>query len=441
MVENQEKIRLQARTARENCLNTSKGEDYIEKQVALAREQYEKLLKLCPNDMEAKVYCAYYEAYESINIKAQHEPAAKKMMAALDVFAEDLKNTSLTLQEKETIIADITTRVMVLAKSFNYQGVNLELVLLHMSILLGGDALSKNLADLEAEFAIDIALTVRMAGLLLEHPDDLQSTHIRASVVVSCQSALELLVESPSFPLADNYDSSHKKLNLLLDAMNAVDPTGFHYIPLPNFKWCDYERIASFHQTLRDNFDGSKIAQEIKAHNAKVSQKERATLQAANRAKTAQYWKEHPNRMQELEDETERIRQSINANEAKITELNKQRHVSEAECEREPIPAIAEKKMLQQKLKELENQKSALGLLQITKKIKIKSEIKATKEAYEKSQKDELEQKEAKRKKKASIAKDYQLKIDQIRKANDRLRDKARELGKKMINPLGLDPL
>lgn len=223
--------------------------------------------------------------------------------------------------------------------------------------------------------------------------------------------------------------------------MSAVDPTGFHYIPLPNFEWCDYERIASFHKTLKDNFDCSKIAQEIKAHNAQVSQKEQAALRAVNQAKTAQYWKEHPNRMQELEAEIENIRRTINANEAKISELNKQRHVSEAECEREPIPAIAEKKKLQQKIKELENLQSSLGLFQIAKKIKNKSEIKATKEAYEKSQKDELQQKEAKRKKKASITKDYQAKIDKIRNQNDRLREKSKVLGKKKINPLDLSPL
>ena len=57
-----EEVRQKARTARENCLKISKGEEYIEAQTALAKEQYGKLLELSPDDIEAKIYCAYYEA-------------------------------------------------------------------------------------------------------------------------------------------------------------------------------------------------------------------------------------------------------------------------------------------------------------------------------------------------------------------------------------------
>ena len=74
-MDNLEEIRQKARTARENCLDPSKGEEYLNKQSELAKEQYNKLLELCPDDIEAKIFCAYYEAVEATNVKDQHKPA------------------------------------------------------------------------------------------------------------------------------------------------------------------------------------------------------------------------------------------------------------------------------------------------------------------------------------------------------------------------------
>lgn len=436
-----EEIRRKARTARENGLNTSKGEEYLEKQIELAKEQYGKLLKICPDDIEAKIYCAYYEANEAVNIQAQHEPAAKKMMEALDVFAEDLKTSSLSLEEKEALIGDITTRVMVLAKDYNYQGVMLSLLMLGIGGKISEKFITDGLADIEAEFANSTALTTRMAGLLLGYPEGFKSTTIRASVVVACQAGLELLVESPGFALADCFDSSNQKLTVLLDAMQVIDPAGYHYIPSPKYSWCDYEAFTDLRKTLKKNFDHSQIGQKVKQHNAKVRDLERAVLRKINREKTDKYWQEYPNRPKEINDEIENVRQTIKQNDDKIKELNQQCKAAEAECDREPIPASAEKKKLQQQIKTLEEQRTTLGFFQFSEKSQVKKELKMAQAAYEQAQRDEPVQKQQKKEKKSRVVKEYQQKIEQVKKDNERLGKRLNSLRKELDNPLGLDPL
>ena len=435
-----EELRQKARTARDNCLDTSKSEEYLEKQIELAKEHYSKLLETCANDMEAKIYCAYYEANEAVNIKAQHEPAAKKMMEALDVFAEDLKTSNLSLEEKEALIADITTRVMVLAKDYNYQGVVLGIFFLYGHRIIDGN-ITEELEDIEAEFTNSTALTTRMAGLLLGYPAGFQSTTIRASIVVACQSGLELLVESPGFALSDCFERSNQKLNVLLDAMKAIDPTGYHYIPLPKYDWCDYEIVADIRKALRKNFDQSQICRQIKQYNAQVRDLERAALRKINREKTDKYWQEHPNRPNELKEEIENVRQTIKQNDGQIKELNQQCKAAEAECDREPIPASAEKKKLQQQIKTLEEQRATLGFFQFSEKKQVKKELKQAQAAYEQALKDEPIQKEQKKEKKSRVVKEYQQKIEQVKKDNERLGKRLNSLRKELDNPLGLDPL
>ena len=424
-----EELRQKARTARNNCLDTSKSEEYLEKQLELAKEHYSKLLEACPNDMEAKIYCAYYEANEAVNIKAQHEPAAKKMMAALDVFAEDLKTSSLSLEEKEALIGDITTRVMVLAQDYNYQGVAFSLVFMGIGGKISGEFFSNGLVEIEAEFANSTALTTRMACLLLGYPEGFKSTTIRASVVVACQSGLELLVASPGFALAECFDSSNQKLNALLDAMHAVDPTGYHYIPSPKYKWCDYEAFTDLRKTLKKNFDLSQIGQKVKQHNAQVRDLERAALRKINREKTDKYWQEYPNRPKEIKDEIENVRQAIRQNDGKIKDLNQQCKAAESECDREPIPATAEKKKLQQQIKTLEEQRATLGFFQFSEKSQVKKELKMAQAAYEQAQKDEPVQKQQKKEKKSRVVKEYQQKIEQVKKDNERLGKRKHDHG------------
>lgn len=438
-MDNLEEIRQKARTARENCLDPSKGEEYLNKQTELAKEQYNKLLELCPDDIEAKIFCAYYEAVEATNVKDQHKPAAEKMMKALDVFAEDLNVSSLPLEEREDLIRDITIRVIALAKNYNYQGVGCCLVILCLRRSTGGD-ITEDLVRIEQEFMNNIALTIHMASQLSDYSAGF-STPVRASIIIACQSCLELLVESPGFALPECFESSNQRLNLLLNTMKSIEPNGYHYIPLPNYDWCKYEVLADLRKYLKKNFDRSQIGQIIKQHNTEVRDLEQAALRKINKEKTDKYWMEHPDRPDELNAEIENIRQTIKQNESKINELNQQCKAAEAECDREPIPATAEKKKIQQQIGTLEGQQSALGFFQFSEKKQVKSDLKIAHAAYEQAQKDERIQKEQKREKKNSVVKEYQKKVDQIKKDNERLNKKLKSLQKELINPLGLDPL
>lgn len=436
-----EEVRRKARTARENCLKTSKGEEYIKAQTALAKKQCGKLLELCPNDMEAKLYCVYYEANDAVSVKGQHEPATKKMLEALDVFAEDLKTSSLPLEEIEALVGDITTRVIVLAKGYNEQGVAINLLQFYMSQFLGREQMLEDLTEIDAEFMSNTALTARMGSLLMEYPAGLKSTAIRASIVVALQSSLELFVESPSFPLDDYFESKNQKLNSLLNGMEVIAPNSFHYIPLPEYKWCDYEAFTDLRKYVKELFDHSRIGKKIKQHNAKVRALERDSLRKINRERTKKYWEEHPDRPKELNDEMEKVRQTIRQNESKIEELNQQCTAAVAECDDEPIPASEEKEKLRQQLNALEAQQATLGFFQFSAKKQVKSDLLEAQAAYDQARENEFMQEKQKKEKKRRIVEGYQQKVEQIEEDNENLNKRFNSLRKELDNPLGLHPM
>lgn len=262
-----EEVRRKARTARENCLKTSKGEEYVEAQTALAKEQHGKLLELCPNDIEAKIYCAYYEANAPMIVyfTGKHELAAQKMMEALDVFVQDLKAASLSMEEEEALIEGVATRVMVLAKTYNQKGVAIQIPLLQIGLLIGDKHRGENIEIIEAEFVISTALIAHLIVRLLDCPSVLKSTTVRAAIMVACQEGLELLVESPGFAMADNGNSVEKcwgKLTVLLDAMKAINPSGYYYIPLPKYEWADGGNKGPFdiRKCTQEYFERSQMA-------------------------------------------------------------------------------------------------------------------------------------------------------------------------------------
>ncbi len=443
-----EEVRRKARTACENCLKTFKGEEYIEAQTALAKEQYGKLLELCPDDIEAKIYCAYYEANDPMIVyfTGKHERAAQEMMEALDVFVEDLKTASLSVEEEEALIEGIATRVMVLAKTYNQKGVAIQVHLLQIGLLIDNEHIGENIEIIEAEFVISTALIAHLIVRLLDCPSVLKSTAIRAAIMVACQEGLELLVESPGFAVADNGNSVEKcwgKLTVLLDAMKAINPSGYYYIPLPKYEWADGGNKGPFdiRKCTQENFERSQMAKKIKQYNAKVRVLERDALRKTNREKTKKYWEEHPDRPKELNDEMEKVRQTIRQNESKIEELNQQCTAAVAECDGEPIPASAEKEKLQQQCNALEAQQATLGFFQFSAKRQVKRDLAEVRAAYEQVQNNELIQERQKREKKSRVAEAYQEKIDQIEEENENLNERLDSLRKELDNPLGLDPM
>lgn len=437
---NPEEIRQRARTARKNFLGTSEDKEYLEEQNELAKEEYGKLLELCPNDMEAKIYCAYYEANESVDIQSQHASAVEKMMEALDVFTEDLKTSSLSLEEKEALIKDITTRVIVLAKSYNRQSVAFCLAIFTMHNTTGRGHIIDDIVEFEKAFMNSATLITHMVIRFLDCPAILESTTIRASIMVACQESLELLVEAPSFPVEDLLLINSQKLNELLDAMEAVKPNGYHYIPLPKYDWCNND-APNFHRFIKEKFDHSQIRQKVEQHNAEVHDLEQAALQKINKEKTDKYWAEHPNRPKELNDEIDNVCLTIKQNESKIKELNQQCTAAVAECDSEPIPASAEKEKLWHQISALEAQQATLGFFQFSAKKQVKSDLAEVQAAYEQAKNDALIQERQKREKKSRVAEAYQEKIDQIEEENENLNEKLNSLHKELDNPLGLDPL
>ena len=65
------------------------------------RCQYKKLLDLCPDDIEAKIYTVLLNP---MNLGFDTEGEGKRTEAALDVFVADLKESSLPFEEKEALI-------------------------------------------------------------------------------------------------------------------------------------------------------------------------------------------------------------------------------------------------------------------------------------------------------------------------------------------------
>ena len=398
-------------------------------------------MELSPDDIEAKIYCAYYEANDAVNVKARHEPATKKMLEALDVFAKDLKTSSLPMGEIEALVGDITTRIIVLAKGYNQQGVAISLMQFYMSRFLGEEHMLENLTEIDAEFMNNTALTARMGSLLMEYSAGLKSTAIRASIIVALQSSLELFVESPTFPLEDYFESKIQKLNSLLNGMEAIAPNSYHYIPLPEYKWCDYEAFTDLRKCVKEAFEHSRIGKKIKQHNAKVRVLERDALRKTNREKTKKYWEEHPDRPKELNDEMEKVRQTIRQNESKIEELNQQCTAAVAECDGEPIPASVEKEKLRQQCNALEAQRATLGFFQFSAKRQVKNDLAEVQAAYEQAQEEEFTQEKKKREKKSRMVEAYQERIDKIEEENENLNEKLDSLRKELDNPLGLNPM
>ena len=437
-----EEVRRKARTACENCLKTSKGEEYIEAQTALAKEQYGKLLELCPDDIEAKIYCAYYEANDQLNVifPARHEGAAKKMGEALDVFVQDLKTASLPVGEEEALIQDIVPRVVVLAKTYNQRGVEMLLAIFHIQAAFQDEGMVTSILNIEKEFTFNTALITYMVVRFLDCPSVLKSTAIRASIMVACQEGLELLVESPCFALAKRFESNNRTLDTLLDAMKAIDPNGYHYIPLPKHIWCDNAPI-NIPQFMEEHFEVSQIKRKVKQHNAKMRVLEREALRKTNREKTKKYWEEHPDRPKELNDEMEKVRQTIRQNESKIEELNQQCTAAVSECDGEHIPASAEKEKLRQQCSALEAQRATLGFFQFSAKRQVKRDLAEVQAAYEQAQEEEFTQEKQKREKKSRVVEAYQERIDQIEEENENLNEKLDSLRKELDNPLWLDPM
>ncbi len=437
-----EEVRRKARTARENCLKASKGEEYIEAQTALAKEQYGKLLELCPNDIEAKIYCAYYEANDQLNVffPARHEAAAKKMAEALDIFVQDLKTGSLSAREEEALIEDIAPRVAVLAKTYNQKGVELLLAVFRIQCAVQDEGMVTSILNIEKEFTFNTALITHMVVRFLDCPSVLKSTAIRASIMVACQEGLELLVESPCLALANRFERNNRTLDILLNAMKAIDPNGYHYIPLPKHNWCDDAPI-NIPQFMEENFEVSQIKQKIKQHNAKVRVRERDASRKINREKTKKYWEEHPGRPKELNDEMEKVRQTIRQNESKIEELNQQCTAAVAECDDEPIPASEEKEKLRQQLNALEAQQATLGFFQFSAKKQVKNDLLEAQAAYDQALEDEFMQEKQKKEKKRRIVEGYQQKVEQIEEDNENLNKRFNSLRKELDNPLGLNPM
>ena len=89
----------------------------------------------------------------------------------------------------------------------------------------------------------------------------------------------------------------------------------------------------------------------------------------------------------------------------------------------------------------MEEQRAALGFFQFSEKNQLKKDLKQVQAAYEQALKDEPIQKEQKKEKKSRVVKEYQQKIEQVKKDNERLGKRLNSLRKELDNPLGLDPL
>ena len=431
-----EEIRRKARTARENCCNATKSEEYLTKQKEEAFQQYKKLLDLCPDDIEAKIYTVLLNP---INIGFDTEGEAKRTEAALDVFVADLKESSLPFEEKEALITDVAMRVMVDARQKMDRMVSIIISMIFM--LPTQETLTEQVKKAHQQFATAFGLYSHFPSALLTYPEGMESTKVRAAMLMLCEASLEVVTDDPISFQDDCYALSTKGIEIILNVMKVMDPTGYHYIPLPKYECWKNGSNNSMQKEWLKLFNQSKLCTYINQHNAGIRKEEKEALRKINREKTDKYWQEYPNRPKEIKDEIENVRQAIKENDAKIKELNQQCKAAEAECDREPIPATAEKKKLQRQIKTLEEQRAALGFFQFSEKKQLKKDMKQAQAAYEQALKDEPIQKEQKKEKKSRVVKEYQMKVDQVKKEKEHLGKRLNSLRKELENPLDLDPL
>lgn len=431
-----EEIRRKARTARENSYNASQSEADLTKQKEEAFQQYKKLLDLCPDDIEAKIYTVLLNP---MNLGFDTEGEGKRTEVALDVFVADLKESSLPFEEKEALITDVAMRVMVDARQKMDRMVKLIISMIFM--LPTQETITEQVQKAHQQFATTFSLCSHFPSVLLTYPEGMESTKVRAAMLMLCEASLEVMIDDPISYQNDFYTLFTKGIETVLNVMKTMDPTGYHYIPLPKYEYWKNKSNNSMQKECLKLFNQSNLCTYINQHNARISKEEKKALLIINREKTDKYWREHPNRLNEIKEEIENVHQDIKQNDAKIKELNQQCKAAEAECDREPIPSSAEKKKLQQQIKTLEEQRAALGFFQFSEKNQLKKDLKQAQAAYEQALKDEPIQKEQKKEKKSRVVKEYQQKIEQVKKDNERLGKRLNSLRKELDNPLGLDPL
>lgn len=431
-----EEIRLKARTARENSCNTSLREDDLTKQKKEAFQHYEKMLELCPDDLEAKIYTALLNP---LNFGFDTEGEAKRTEAALDVFVADLKESSLPLEEKEALITDVAMRVMVDARQKMDRMV--KLVIGGIFLCPTKETITEQINKAHQQFTTAFGLCSHFPAALLTYPECLKSTKVRAAMLMLCEASLKVATDDPFSVQNDYYAVCTKIIESILNIMKIADPTGYHYIPLSKYKYLKVESVDILQKEWQTLFHRSKLYTYINNHNASIRKEEKEALRKINREKTDQYWQEHPNRRNEIKEEIENIRQNIKQNDDKIQELDQQCTSAEEECDREPILASVEKEKLKQQMKALEEQRSALGFFKFSEKSQLKKELKIAQAAYEQAQRDEPVQKQQKEEKKNCIIREYQQKTEQIMHDNERLDTRINSLLEELDNPLNLSPL
>lgn len=371
---NLDELRRSARQYTSDSQNVSKESAHLEERANLAADLWRKLLIEAPNDLEATFCLAYCEAVGMVDVANEHQAAAEKVTAAVTLVMEGLDQINAPDQSHFELLKTIADCTICLARRMNEQGALAELMGFAMFVSMGMDddeKVESTIVGLSDEFANNVGM-LRQIFMLMhpywkKHPDDT----VKAAAIAVGEAVVELMKESPAFLSDEPADF----VFTMAEYINAMEPERFYCIPEPEYKYCDFEVLATFRKMLKSFYAKGETCKRVRKYNKEMREKKDAYFTALRQQKIDAYWAEHPGMKEELQSKLEAAQSRVEELDEEIGKLNKAIAKKRKDCLDAPIPAEKTKAELSDKLYQLRRYFGTLGIFKGKEKKRVQEEM------------------------------------------------------------------